>query len=371
MKAAALTNKGMEEIAADEVKEMIGIKTITEPFCVIFDVERYEDLFKLCYLARSITKVCILLDCFQFKNLEDVTARIQKLKLLEASFAVKGLRVGKHDCNTMSLEQAAGKGINGDADYKNPETVFFIGLFDSKCYFGIDLCSEDLAKRDYRIFVGADSLKGNVAFAMLKLAGYEKKKSLLDPFCKNGIIPIEAALIAAEASPNYFKKDKFLFTRMQRFADYETNELLAGFDHSTDFKAKAKITAMDTGFAQIQNAKKNAKIAGVNDLIDFSKLELEWLDTKFSDESIDCIVTVPLQPGLKHDQKQLEKHYNKFFSQAAAILKKDGVIVLAIKRGDETIKAAAARHNFIPEKELDVWQGEERIRLIKLVSIKT
>ena len=38
-------------------------------------------------------------------------------------------------------------------------------------------------------------------------------------------------------------------------------------------------------------SKKNAKIAGIKDWIEFSRIELEWLDTRVEKNSIDIIAT--------------------------------------------------------------------------------
>ena len=69
-------------------------------------------------------------------------------------------------------------------------------------------------------------------------------------------------------------------------------------------------------FKYVDFLKKNAKIAGVDKHINFSRVELEWLDIKFKKESIDRIITNP--PISKN--ANLDKVYNEFFSDKTAHL---------------------------------------------------
>ena len=52
MKGFLVTHKGMENIAALEVKEIIGKNSEIGEGCIVFDFKEYEDLFKLCYKSQ-------------------------------------------------------------------------------------------------------------------------------------------------------------------------------------------------------------------------------------------------------------------------------------------------------------------------------
>ena len=124
-------------------------------------------------------------------------------------------------------------------------------------------------------------------------------------------------------------------------------------------KAKAKLYGYDHLFKYVDYSKKNAKIAGVEKQINFSRVELEWLDIKFKKESVDRIITNP--PTSKN--ADLNKIYNEFFYQSEYILKKDGTLAI-ISRIPDFAKKHAEKHNFVLLKERDVWSGEQILKIL-------
>jgi len=117
-------------------------------------------------------------------------------------------------------------------------------------------------------------------------------------------------------------------------------------------------------------AKKNAKIAGINKSIDFSRTDTEWLDIKVTKEKVDEIVTHLPGPSKAVNEKDAEEIYDQFFYQAEFILKKTGVII-TISRETEHVKKAAAKYSFISEKEIDVFSGKAPLKILILKNKKT
>ena len=112
-------------------------------------------------------------------------------------------------------------------------------------------------------------------------------------------------------------------------------------------------------FKYVDYSRKNAKIAGIDKEINFSRVELEWLDIKFKKESVDRIVTN--MPTSKN--ANLDKIYNEFFYQSEYILKKDGAMGL-ITRIPDFVKKHASKHNFVVVKEKEVWSGEQMLNIL-------
>src|SRR3989344_3946746 len=82
MKAIAITSKGIEDITALEIKELVKAKTQVKESCVIFEPKKPEDLCLLCYKAQSAEKILFLFDCFDFNNnelFEDIKKHIEKI----------------------------------------------------------------------------------------------------------------------------------------------------------------------------------------------------------------------------------------------------------------------------------------------------
>src|SRR3989338_8655694 len=82
MKGFLLTHKGMEDIAAMEVKELIGSESKIGDGCVVFDIKGYEDLFRLCYKSQSSIGIYCFLSEFAYRDIfDDFKKNIEKIKL--------------------------------------------------------------------------------------------------------------------------------------------------------------------------------------------------------------------------------------------------------------------------------------------------
>lgn len=331
MKAIVLTNKGIEDISAQEIKELINKKAEIKDGFLIFEAEQ-EDIIKICYLARSITKVVLLTE-----NPEKWTEG--------KTFAIRG-----------KTEAAEKHEIKGKVQLKNPDIEFYAV---NEKYCGIDLTGEDLAKRDYRIFLGPESVKGNIAYALARIAGYSAKKTLLDPYCRDGIIPIEAALCAVNMSPHYYKKDKFNILTI--FPETNLNKL------DKIKKTNTNINATDPKITSINAAKKNAKIAGVNKQISFAKIQTNDLELKFEENSVDCIATMIPYLG-KLSETRIKEIYREFFYNAEYTLK--GKMVLLTRPQRKEILEQKAKENKLELKEeRNISIGKEEWKILTFICV--
>jgi len=379
MKSIAITHRGCERFCAEEIKEIIpGAKNLKqEETAVIFEADA-EDVLKFCYMSQSAIHIFELLSSFSFKTEEDIEKEVKKAKIPDYKFGdfnVGCIRIGEHDFSSQEIKEDVSAAIIELTDKRvnlnNAQINFFAYVYNNKCYFGVDLCGFDLSKRQYRIFTHRDAIKATVAYCMIRASGYTGKETLLDPFCGGGTFAAEAALYASKFSVNYYNKDKFAFRKLNLLGDYgkehgsyrDCTEFFAAIDKYADKDKKLKIISYDSQFGYVSSAQKNAKIAGINKLIDFGKVEIKWLDTKYEKEAIDIIVSYP--PFAKKDnQKVIEKVYKEFFYQAEFILSKKGRIVLASQSPD-LLKKYAKEYKFKLLDEFSVWQG--RMELVVLV----
>jgi putative N6-adenine-specific DNA methylase len=362
LKGLLITNPGTEKIAAKEVEEIIGKKSEIEESVVLFDVEKSEELMKLCYLSQSASKVVELLHV-QDANLETALEKINSLDLskwLNGTFVVRAKVYDNEDFDTLDTERQVGEVIhekyNAKVNLNDPDVTFFICVYEEKLYFGIDYAGIELSKRSYRLFGLSDSIKATIAYDLVRISGYKPGQVFLDPFSHSGIIAIEAAHYATKKSVNYFNKDKFAFIK---FRDCEP--LFKQWDKYTE-ELKG-ITASDCQQFHVKASEKNAKIAGINKQINFSRMDTEWLDTKFEKGSVDHIVCNPPRATRLLTEKGLEKIFQEFFYTAEFILKPEGRMVLLTKNYSQIIKYAQ-RHNFILKGNLEVRQGKEDYNII-------
>lgn len=352
MKGFILTHKGLEQVCADELSAL-GVKAKALSNRVEVDCSDKE-LAEICYRSRTSMRVIKELSRPAVSVLTEPDFIAVAESSIKKTFTVTCERTGDHPFTSFDLEQycvsfLAKKGFK--LDRKNPETTIFVFIDNNEALVGVDIAGRDLSKRDYRIFLGTGALKGTFAAGALLFAGYNSKLSLLDPFCRHGIIPIEAALMATNSSPHKFSKEKLAF-----FADTEVKD--------KEIDSKNIIIAMDDNFKHVSSAKKNAKIAGVMKTVEFSRTDLKWLDAKFGRNFLDLIVTFPPQSGKSLAESSADKIYHQIFYQAEFILKKSGQICLIMRSGLDTVRAKAKEFKFSVEKELVVNQGNEKFVLM-------
>lgn len=374
MHGLAITNKGIEKIAAQEINELIGATGILGETIVRFDVKDLLDLCVLCYKMQSVGKVMFLLGHVRFATDDEVYAYAKALDFStflkkDKTFRVRCVRLGEHSFDSADIEQEIGgmlaETYGCKANLDNPDIPVYVYINNDDCYVGIDFAGFDLSKRQYRIFSpAADQLRATTAYAMLRIAGFTKKTALLDPFCCCGTILIEAALHACNYSVNFYDKDKFAFRRFPCFASVDFDAFFEKLDKQI-MLPDTKIVGYDTFLQNVKSAQKNAKIAGINKQIDVSKIDVEWLDTKFGKEELDLIASCP--PVMtKIKENMIKKIYKEFFYQAEFVLRKNGKIVLVTATPD-AFTPFAKEYAFKEMERLVVEQGKQRLWIVTFV----
>ncbi|MBD3164809.1 hypothetical protein GF323_06440 [Candidatus Woesearchaeota archaeon] len=368
MKGMVLCDRGIEDIVKSDIKEIIGRESKLFSGFLVFNFEDNEELCRLAYLCQSIRKVLVLLDDFKFQTQEYIITRAGKLRLgewldKEKSFKVEAL--AHSDINSGDLKGRIGKSIIDNikghkqrVNLDNPDVVVFAFINKNRAFLGIDFSGKDIGKREYRIFSAPKNIKSTIAYAMTRLSGFKRGDTLVDPFCLSGSVVIEAALYENSFSPHYFDKNSFLFNKLLRFdfekADKETT------------KSKGSIFGLDEQFRNIDSSRKNAKIAGINKAINFSRLNVEWLDTKFEKGSVDRVVTCMPNITRYSNEKEILKIYREFFYQAAFVLSKKGSIVICTTN-TKKIAEEAKKNKFKLDAKKEVWQGKQKLALVKFV----
>lgn len=357
MNGLVITHPGMEAIAQQEIHEMISRDAAIAPSVCTFPIAAYTELAILAYRGQSFIKVLLLLDTLPADAgfLDALRERAARYPLAPffpspaSTFRVHCTRVGHERYSGAEIAEAAGSAVSHPVDLEQPDVIIYAYLFQDQAYIGIDIAGFDLSKRDYKIFHIPSSIKGTLAYAAVRNAA--GAAHLLDPLCGSGEIAIEAALYLRRVSPHFFRKDAFLFTKLPQFASFS----FAAID-ALQRPSPSKITAGDSQFRCIHATQKNAQIANIRDAITFSRLDIEWLDTKFPKESIGLIAS-RIPPGAAR------KTLSELFYQAAYILTPAGRLSL-LTAAPAALLAEAAHHPFHCAAEHSIWQGKEQFALL-------
>ena len=167
-----------------------------------------------------------------------------------------------------------------------------------------------LHKRGYRALSGAAPLRETIAAYMVMLTPWKKERLLVDPMCGSGTIAIEAALYGANIMPGV---NRDFAGEELSFISKEAWQLARKEAIENEDGAAFKIFAFDKDPAMIHLAQENAKLAGVDHLIEFKVKEIEALKTK---KEYGFIVTNPPygeRMGEAEEVEQLYKAMGKVF----------------------------------------------------------
>lgn len=171
----------------------------------------------------------------------------------------------------------------------------------------LNTSGESLHKRGYRDRQSEAPIKETVASSILALSVWNKSKTLVDPFCGSGTFVIEAGMIAKNVAPGLLRD--FDFLHFDKFNTDFYAEMLS--------KAKSEIVN-DTGFkiygydideSVIKIARKNAKNAGVSNIVSF---EVQNATEFTSKEEFGVIVTNPPYGERLLDRQAIVSLYKKF-----------------------------------------------------------
>jgi putative N6-adenine-specific DNA methylase len=143
---------------------------------------------------------------------------------------------------------------------------------------GLDTTGESLHKRGYRKLSAKAPIAENLAAALIMLTPWHGDRSLVDPFCGSGTIPIEAAMMAANIAPGL--KRGFLALKWEHLVakkiwDGCYEEARGNIDLSTDTLARINIKGYDIDAEMVKIAKQNARLAGVEKLINFEVRDIK------------------------------------------------------------------------------------------------
>ncbi|MBI2110133.1 hypothetical protein HYT58_03105 [Candidatus Woesearchaeota archaeon] len=236
----ALVIKGTEEILSEDLN---GKKILPGRI-------EFQDSDNL----QGVNATYSLIKRFKFKSLEDIRNQISQLDFnIKEPFRVVCNRKGTHSFKSITAEQEIGEVIFNKGfkvDLKQPKTTVFLDIINNECLIGY--------------------LEKN------------KNESLLDPFCRDSTIPIEAHF--------YGIKEIYAF-------DIIKNNI---YNSSINIKlAKAQINL------------KHYKVPELNSLI----------------KKVDYIITSPPYPSNNMQTKQLTPILKEFFIQSSKILKKSMVVI--------------------------------------------
>eukprot|EP00934_Nitzschia_sp_Nitz4_P007453 Nitzschia sp. Nitz4//scaffold20_size174350//106782//108935//NITZ4_002112-RA/size174350-snap-gene-0.221-mRNA-1//1//CDS//3329541839//7443//frame0 len=164
---------------------------------------------------------------------------------------------------------------------------------------GTQINVDDMSKdRHFLKYRNAVTVKTNIAYALVRLAGVKPGQTILDPFCGSGTLLLEAMEV---------------------------------------FQKQLYCIGMDVSKRSAQGARENALAEGcTDDMCKFVCSDARGLRRHVKDESVDAVISnLPwgVQTGQKNSVSDLKTLYEIFLRTAWYVLKKDGKMVMLVLRG--------------------------------------
>ncbi len=363
----AKTMTGLEEILANELHEIGATEIEIFNRAVSFKGDT-AIMYKANYWCRTALHILKPITSFYIRREEDLYKKIYDIKWEEylnasgtlAVDAVVNASVMNHSHYAALKTKDAIVDRFRDlterrpsVDTENPDVRVNIHLFKNLCNVSIDSSGYSLHKRGYRIKTGAAPISEVLAAGIILLSGWDKQSNFIDPMCGSGTIVCEAALIANNIPPGYYRKS-FGFEKWKDFdsklwEDIKTEAL----SQQTEFENE--IVGSDISRESIAIALENAKSAKLHKDIIFNVSSFE---EQIPPEGGGVMVTNP-----PYGERIVPEDIIKLYQEIGNGLKKNykGYNAWIISSDMNTLKFIGLR----PTRKITLFNGPLECRLVK------
>ncbi|WP_256011129.1 THUMP domain-containing class I SAM-dependent RNA methyltransferase [Desertivirga xinjiangensis] len=160
------------------------------------------------------------------------------------------------------------KGVRPDSGPEFNKAVVNLYWQGSNAEVFLDTSGETLSKHGYRKIPGKAPMLEALAASTIMASKWDQKSTFINPMCGSGTLAIEAALLAMDKSPGFFRMnygfmhiigydEQVFFVERRKLKDKAKKQI--------DFR----IIASDLSADAVDVAQRNAKTAGVDQLIEF------------------------------------------------------------------------------------------------------
>ncbi len=172
----------------------------------------------------------------------------------------------------------------------------------------IDTSGDSLARHGYRKIPGLAPMLEGLAAATIYATNWDRTSPFVNPMCGSGTLAIEAALIATNRTPGLFRTN-YAFMHIEGYDKMVYEKERKRLDDQIKTVPNLKIFATDLSNKAIENAKKNATTAGVEDLIHFAVCD--FAATQVPQNKQGVMMVNPEYGERLGDLQELEETYSR------------------------------------------------------------
>ncbi len=176
-----------------------------------------------------------------------------------------------------------------------PDLRINVWLNQETAHISLDLSGEGLHLRGYRDRTGIAPIKENLAAAIVMRSGWQPGTPLVDPMCGSGTLLIEAAMAATDRAPGlhrghwgfsgWAQHDDAIWSEVKADAQNRARQGLAAYE--------SRFYGSDSDARVIENARKNARRAGIGELITFEAKDVAQLSNPVPQGPYGTVISNP------------------------------------------------------------------------------
>jgi 23S rRNA (guanine2445-N2)-methyltransferase / 23S rRNA (guanine2069-N7)-methyltransferase len=298
----ALTSPGIEVLLAQEISKLGGENVVQKPEGVYFSAS-LELGYHVCLWTRLSSRVLLKLGEGDANNKDELFKAASLVNWSEifsnkSTFVVDFVGQNEEIRNTqfggLTIKDAIVDHFrDNDLDRPsvqkmNPDISFQARLLRNQVAIYLDFSGRGLFQRGYRENSGAAPLKENLAAALIERSGWLKdtSKPLLDPMCGSGTILIEAVSMAAGMAPGVNRTTWGFENWLNHNVNTWETTLEKAVEATTEGlnTVKVKVFGNDIDSRVIYTAQQNARMAKLQQFIEFSCNDSNKLNNNFGKE---------------------------------------------------------------------------------------
>ena len=278
MRLIAVSAFGIETVVKHELRALGYNPAITEPGKIEFDGDA-SAIVTANFWLRAASRVLVQLARFPAADFDQLYEGVRSIGWADVipSGAAVGVRAKttRSTINSPRSTQSIVKraivdaltGRGGTLDESGPGVSVDVAIVSDSVTVALDTSGAGLHRRGYRPRSGPGQLKETLAAGIVQLTRWHPDRPLVDPFCGQGTIVIEAAMLAAGIAPGanrtfagehlpWIDPDRWRHAREEARAVEPAGTM-------------AQILGRDINDAAVGEARRAAERAGVRGLVGF------------------------------------------------------------------------------------------------------
>lgn len=368
----AKTLFGFEELLAAELLKL-GAKNIEVHNRAVAFTGDKGFMYKANLCLRTALRILKPIKSFTVSNEQSLYNEIQKINWDEYLDASGTLAI---DCvlntdlfsHSMYIAQKAKDAIvdqfrekysiRPSVDLDHPTLKINLHIYRDTCNVSLDSSGDSLHKRGYRDNTNLAPLNEVLAAGMILLSDWDKKSTFIDPMCGSGTLLIEAALIANNIPPGYFRKEY----GFERWKDFDEDLWSLIYDAAIDKISNntQQIIGVEISSNVARKAKKNVYLSKTEDVIQVNHASFEEFEPPAPD-SLGRRGVVIINPP--YGERMDKDDTNALYKSIGDTLKKkySGYDAWIISSNMEALKCIGLR----PSRKITLFNGPLECRFMK------